>query len=42
MNAVTNILTTRNIVLSRKARKRIVAVLKFIYAVVLVAREVLT
>ncbi|MGG1644133.1 hypothetical protein ACIFQM_23225 [Paenibacillus sp. NRS-1782] len=42
MNAVTNLLTTRNIVLSRKARKRIVAVLKFIYAVVLIAREVLT
>ncbi|WP_280635014.1 hypothetical protein [Paenibacillus polymyxa] len=42
MNAVSNSLTTRNIVLSRKARKRTIAVLKFIYAIVLIAREVLT
>ncbi|WP_276322909.1 hypothetical protein [Paenibacillus polymyxa] len=42
MNVVSNLSTTRNNVLSRKTRKRIVAVLKFIYAVVLIAREVLT
>ncbi|WP_269320849.1 hypothetical protein [Paenibacillus sp. 1-18] len=42
MNVTVNSSATRNIVLSRKARKRIVTVLKFIYAVALITREVLT
>ncbi|MDP9676405.1 hypothetical protein J2W97_002400 [Paenibacillus jamilae] len=42
MNVTVNSPATRNIVLSRKNRKRIVAILKFIYAIVLLAREVLT